>query len=479
MSHSKMSALERIESLFDDSTFVEIGGLIQARSTDYNMSAKKLPGDGVITGYGVINERMVYVYSQDGNVLGGSIGEMHAKKIAGIYDLAIRTGAPVIGMIDSTGLRLQESTDALGAFGSIFTRQAQASGKIPQITAIFGQCGGGSAVISALSDFTFMGKENGALFVNSPNSLLDNKGAKTDSSKAAYQADRAGNVDFVCESEEEMIQGIRNLVTLLPSDYDADDAYEENNDNLNRIIPELNDSEYDAHFLLSSIADRPAAGLAAYIEVKKMFAPDMVTALIRLNGETVGAIANQPVDGQKLISARGLEKAIRFVKFCDAFNIPILTVTNVTGTKAALHEERRLAGLLAQFTSALAGSTVAKVNLIAGEAYGTASIVMNSKVLGADFVLAWPDASVGMMDAEQAVRIMYADEINAAGDQLALIQEKTDQIKEEQSSALAAAKRGYIDDIIEPDATRKRLIAAFEMLFGKNVTNVRKKHSSI
>lgn len=479
MSHSKMSALERIESLFDDSTFVEIGGLIQARSTDYNMSAKKLPGDGVITGYGVINERMVYVYSQDGNVLGGSIGEMHAKKIAAIYDLAIRTGAPVIGMMDSAGLRLQESTDALGAFGSIFSRQAQASGKIPQICAIFGQCGGGSAVISALSDFTFMEKENGSLFVNSPNSILDNKEGKTDSSQAAYQADRAGNVDFVCESEDEMIAGIRSLINMLPSDYNSDDAYEDAQDSLNRIIPELNDSEYDAHFLLSSIADHTKAGQSTYLEVKKMYAPDMVTAFIRLNGETVGVLANQPVDGKKQMTAKGLEKAIQFVKFCDGFNIPMLTVTNVTGTKAALHEERRLAGLLAQFSCALAGSTVAKVNLVAGEAYGTAAIVMNSKMIGADFVLAWPDASVGMMDAEQAVRIMYADEIAEASDKLTLIREKTEQINEEQSSALAAARRGYIDDIIEPDATRKRLIAAFEMLYGKSVTNVRKKHSTV
>ena len=479
MSHSKMSALERIECLLDDSSFVEIGGLIQARSTDYNLGAKKLPGDGVITGYGVIDERMVYVYSQDASVLGGSVGEMHARKIAALYDLAIKTGAPVVGMIDSAGLRLQESTDALQAFGSIFARQAQASGRIPQICAVFGQCGGGSAVISALSDFTFMEKENAALFVNSPNSLMDNKEGKLDSSSADYQAEHAGNVDFVCESEEEMIAGIRSLINMLPSDYDADDAYDDLEDSMNRIIPELNESEYDAAYILSSIADRAGNGQSSYLEVKKMYAPDMITAFIRLNGETVGAVANQPVDGKKLLSARGLEKAARFVNVCDAYNIPILTVTNVAGCKAALHDERRLAGLLAGLASAFAGSTVPKVNLLAGEAYGTAAIVMNSKVIGADFVLAWPDASVGMMDAEQAVRIIYADEIASGEDQLAVIAEKTDQMREEQSSAIAAARRGYIDDIIEPDASRKRLIAAFEMLYGKNVTGIKKKHSTI
>ena len=474
MSHSKMSARERIENLFDDSTFVEIGSLVSARNTDYNLGAKKLPGDGVITGYGVIGDRMVYVYSQDGAVLGGSVGEMHAKKIAAVYDLAIKTGAPVIGMIDSSGLRLQEANDALQAFGTIFAKQAQASGRVPQICAVFGQCGGGSAVISALSDFTFMERENGALFVNSPNTLEDNKGAELDSGKADYQARRAGNVDFVCEDESEMLLKIRSLISMLPSDYEADDAFDEAKDDLNRIIPELNESEYDARFLLTSVSDH-----ASYIEVKEMYAPDMVTAFIRLNGETVGAIANQPVDDEKLLTSKGLQKAVKFIKFCDSFNIPILTVTNVTGLKPALHEERRLAGLLAQFTAVLSGSTVPRVNLVAGEAYGTAAIVMNSKVIGSDFVLAWPDASVGMMDAEQAVRIMYASEIAADEDQMGLIREKTDEYRELQSSALAAARRGYIDDIIEPDATRKRLIAAYEMLFGKKVINIKKKHSAV
>ena len=474
MSHSKMSARERIERLFDSSTFVETGSLICARSTDYNLGAKKLPGDGVITGYGIIDDRMVYVYSQDGDVLGGSVGEMHAKKIAAVYDLAIKTGAPVIGMVDSAGLRLQEANDALQAFGTIFAKQSQASGKIPQICAVFGQCGGGSAVMSALSDFTFMEKENGALFVNSPNALSDNKGGRLDSAEAEYQAIHAGNVDFLCENEEDMLAGIRRLISVLPSDYESDDAFDEVKDDLNRIITDLNDAEYDARYILSSISDHNF-----YIEAKDMFARDMVTAFIKLNGETVGALANQPVDGKKELTVKGIEKAVRFIKFCDSFNIPILTVTNVSGLKADLHEERRMAKMLAQLCSVLAGSTVPKVNLLAGEAYGTAAIVMNSKVIGADFVLAWPDASVGMMDAGQAVRIMYADEIRANEDQLAVIREKTDEYKELQSSALAAAKRGYIDDIIEPDATRKRLIAAFEMLFGKNVTAVRKKHSAI
>lgn len=474
MSNSKMSARERIEYLLDDQSFVEIGNLIEARNTDYNLGARKVKGDGVVTGYGVLNDRMVYVYSQDASALGGSVGEMHARKIADTYDMAMKMGVPVIGMIDCAGLRLQEAVDALHAFGTIFRKQAEASGKILQVCAVFGQCGGGSALMSAMSDFTLMEEKNGALFVNSPNTLDGNTAEKLDTSGARYQAEKAGNVDFVCESEEELLDQMRILIDVLPSDFESGDAEFECEDDLNRIIPELNDSEYDAKFLLSSISDE-----RLFVETKAGFAPEMVTAFIRLNGETVGAIANQPVDGEKVLSSKGLEKATGFVKFCDAFSLPILTVTNVNGLKANLHEERRLAKELARFTAELAGSTVPKVNLIAGEAYGTAGIVMNSKAVGADFVLAWPQASVGMMDASQAVRIMYAEEISASDNQNAVIAEKTAQYHQMQTSALAAAQRGYVDDIIEPDATRKRLIVAFEMLYGKKQLRDEKKHSTI
>ncbi|MCD8019463.1 MAG: carboxyl transferase [Clostridiales bacterium] len=474
MSNSKMSARERIEILLDDQSFVEIGNLVQARSTDYNLGAKKMPGDGVITGYGVLNGRMVYVYSQDASVLGGSVGEMHAKKIANIYDMAMKMGVPVIGMLDCSGLRLQEANDALQVFGIIFGKQVQASGKIPQICGVFGNCGGGSALMASLSDFVFMTKEGSSLYVNSPNVLAGNVQSKLDTSGSAYQAETAGNVDFVCETEEELIGQMRMLVDILPSDFESKDFAFESVDDLNRIIPELNDSEYDAKFLLQSISDE-----SFYMETKDMYAKDMVTAFIRLNGETVGVIANQALEGEKLLSTRGLDKAVKFIKFCDAFSLPILTVTDVKGIKANQHEERKLAKALAQFTAELAGSTVPKVNLIVGEAYGTAGIVMNSKAIGADFVLAWPDASVGMMDAEQAVRIMYADEIAAGEDQRAVIAEKTADYEEMQSSVSAAAQRGYVDDIIEPDATRKRLIAAFEMLYGKKESVEDKKHAAI
>ncbi len=470
MSNSKMSARERIDFLLEDNSFVELGSLISARSTDYNLGAKKVDGDGVITGYGYLADRMVYVYSQDASMLGGSVGEMHAKKIASLYDMAMKTGAPVIGLVDCAGLRLQEANDALEAFGSIFLKQVQASGKVPQITAVVGMSGGGSSVMTAMSDFTFMTKEGSALFVNSPNALEGNIQTKLDTASAAYQSEEAGNVDFVCETEEEMLQKIGTLLSFLPSDYDADDAYVECADDLNRVIADLNDAAYDAKFILSSIADGNL-----FVETKAGFAKEIVTGFLRLNGETVGAVAN----ADETVTADAFEKATAFVKFCDAFAIPVLTITNVAGMKASVEEEKKLAKAMAQFTAALASATVAKINLIAGKAFGTAGIVMNSKAIGADFVLAWPDASIGMMDASQAVRIIYSEEINAGKDQLAVIAEKTAEYEELQSSALAAAKRGYVDDIIEPDATRKRLIVAFEMLFGKKQELVKKKHTTI
>ncbi len=474
MGNSKMSAGDRIDYLLDDHSFVELGGYVSARNTDYNLGAKKVKGDGVITGYGMLDGRMVYVYSQDTAALGGSVGEMHAKKIARLYDLAMETGAPVIGMLDCAGLRLQEAYDALHAFGTIFNKQAKASGVIPQIAAVFGMCGGGSAVMSSLADFTLIEKENGSLFINSPNTFEGNSESKVNSASAEYQASKAGSVDFVCESEEELLATLKELVSVLPSDLAADDAFEETKDDLNRIIPELNDAEYDARFILSSISDDNL-----FIETKKEYGPEIVTGLIRLNGETVGAVASQPVEGETFLGYKGLAKARKFIRFCDAFSIPLLTITNVTGFQADLHQERRLGNAAAEFAAALAGCTVPRINLIAGKAYGTAAVLMNSRALGADFVLAWPDASVGMMDAGQAVRIIYGDELSASEDKGAFLAEKTAEYQEMQSSATAAAARGYVDDIIEPDASRKRLIAAYQMLFGKREEMPARKHAAL
>ena len=473
---SSNPASTRIATLLDAGSFVEIGGQVTARTTDFNMQEKKTPADGVITGYGVIDGNLVYVYSQDATVLKGAIGEMHAKKIANIYDMAMKMGAPVIGLIDCAGLRLQEATDALNAFGSFYYRQSMASGVIPQITAVFGKCGGGLAAAAALADFTFM-ETNGKLFVNSPNTLPGNEISKCDTSSATFQSEEAGLVDGV-GSEEEILENIRTLVCMLPANNEDNDSYEECTDDLNRVCEDIAGAAEDTSIALSMISDNNV-----FFETKKDYAKDMVTGFIRLNGITVGAVANRSkvydeegnvsAEYDGTLSARGCKKAAEFVKFCDAFGIPVLTLTNVKGLKATACSEKNLAKAMASLTYTFADATVPKVNVVIGKAYGSAYVTMNSKAIGADLVFAWPTAEIGMMEADMAAKIMYAD---ADADTL---KEKAAEYKELQSSPLSAARRGYVDTIIEPADTRKYVIGAFEMLFTKREERPSKKHGTI
>ena len=468
---------KRIASLLDENSFVEIGGYVTARNTDFNLSEKETPADGVITGYGVIDGSLVYVYSQDVSVLNGSIGEMHAKKITNLYDLAMKTGAPIIGLLDCAGLRLQEATDALNAFGEIYTKQVMASGVIPQITGIFGTCGGGLAVVPALTDFTFMEANKGRLFVNAPNALEGNEISKCDTSSAAYQSEHAGLVD-VMGSEEDILAQMRELVSMLPSNFEDNSSYIECTDDLNRVCPELENCAGDTSIALSQIADNQE-----FFEVKAEYAKDMVTGFIRLNGATVGCVANRSElyneEGEKtetfekVLSARGCKKAAEFIKFCDAFDIPVLTLTNVKGYKATKCSEANMARSAAELTNAYISATVPKVNVVVGEAFGSAYLTMNSKSTGADMVFAWPNAQIGMMDAKLAAKIMYADA------DAATINEKAAEYAMLQSSALSAAKRGYVDTIIQAEDTRKYVIGAFEMLFTKRENRPSKKHGTV
>ena len=471
------SAGKRIAELLDAGSFVEIGGAVTARNTDFNLQAKETPADGVITGYGVIDGNLVYVYSQDATVLNGSIGEMHAKKILKIYDMAMKMGAPVIGLIDCAGLRLQEATDALEAFGGLYLKQSMASGVIPQITAIFGTCGGGLAVIPGLTDFTFMESKSGKLFVNSPNALAGNEISKCDTSSADYQSEVAGLVDGV-GSETEILGQIRTLVTLLPANNEDDLSYEECTDDLNRVCPDLANAAEDTAIALAQIADNQS-----FFEVKSAFAKEMVTGFIRLNGVTVGAVANRTkvYDAQAQVVAEfdgsltvdGCKKAIDFVNFCDAFSIPVLTLTNVSGYCATKESEKNMARAAARLTYTFANATVPKVNVIVGKAFGSAYIAMNSKSIGADMVYAWPNSEIGMMEADLAAKIMYA------GEDASVIREKAAEYKELQSSPMSAARRGYVDSIVEPADTRKYLIGAFEMLFTKREDRPDKKHGTV
>ena len=470
-------ASQRITALLDENSFVEIGGLVTARSTDFNLKQTETPSDGVITGYGVIGGNLVYVYSQDASVLNGSVGEMHAKKIANLYDLALKTGAPVIGLIDSAGLRLQEATDALNGFGEIYLKQVKASGVIPQITAVFGSCGGGLALIPTLTDFTFMEGSKAKLFVNSPNALDGNSVSKCDTAAAKFQSEEAGIVDVVAD-EASVLAQIRELVAMLPANNQDDMSFEECTDDLNRACAEIANCVGDTSIALSQIADN-----GIVFEVKREYAKDMVTGFIKLNGVTVGAVANRTEvygeDGtvtekfDAVLSAAGCDKAADFINFCDAFEIPVLSLTNVKGFKADKCNEKKIAKAAARLTYAFANATVPKVNVIIGQAYGSAYVAMNSKAIGADITMAWPDAQVGSMDAKLAAKIICdgqgADAIEECAKEYAALQ----------TSASSAAKRGYVDQIVEPVDTRKYVIGAFEMLFTKREDRPAKKHGTV
>ena len=470
-------ASQRIAALLDANSFVEIGARITARATDFNLKQTETPADGVVTGYGVIDGNLVYVYSQDASVLNGSVGEMHAKKIANLYDLALKTGAPVIGLIESAGLRLQEATDALNGFGEIYKKQVMASGVIPQITAIFGSCGGGLALIPTLTDFTFMEEKNAKLFVNAPNALDGNTTEKCNSASAAFQSEEAGNVDVVAD-EATILGKIRALVSMLPANNEDDASFAECTDDLNRASAELANCVGDTAIALSTISDSNV-----FFEVKENYAKEMVTGFIKLNGMTVGAVANRTevydADGNvtdkfdAVLTKKGCEKAADFVNFCDAFEIPVLSLTNVKGYEATVCSEKGIAKAAAKLTAAFAGATVPKVNVIIGKAYGSAYVAMNSKAIGADITIAWPDAEIGMMDAKMAAKIICdgqgAEAIDACAAEYAKLQ----------TSVESAARRGYVDEIVEAADTRKYIIGAFEMLFTKREDRPAKKHGTV
>ena len=469
-------ASQRIEALLDANSFVEIGALVTARATDFNLKQSETPSDGVVTGYGVIDGNLVYVYSQDASVMNGSVGEMHANKIVRLYELAMKTGAPVIGLIDSAGLRLQEAADALNAFGEIYLKQTLASGVIPQITAVFGTCGGGLGLFPTMTDLTFMEEKSAKLFVNAPNALDGNVITKCDSSSAEFQSKESGIVD-VTGDEASVLEGIRKLVSFLPSN-NQEVAAVDCSDDLNRVTPELAGCVGDTAIALSILADG-----RDFLEVKAAYAKDMVTGFIRLNGATIGCVANRcevyDADGklaekmEPVLTVSGCEKAADFISFCDSFNIPVLSLTNVKGYEATVASEKGIARAVAKLTYAFANATVPKVNLILGKAYGTAYVAMNSKAIGADMTYAWPAAEIGTMDAKLAARIMYD------GQGAEVIDAKAAEYAALQTSAMSAARRGYVDQIVEAADTRKYIIGAFEMLCTKSEDRPEKKHGTV
>ena len=447
---STSKARQRIHSLLDANSFVEIGALVKARATDFNTAPAGEPSDGVITGYGLIDGKLVYVYSQDAGVLGGSIGEMHAKKIVGLYRMAMRTGAPVIGMIDSAGIRLQEGADALDAFGLIYAEQAKASGVIPQISAVFGTCGGGLALFPAMTDFVLM--ENDAkLFVNSPNAFAGNREDLDDTASAASKA-AAGDVDFV-GSQDEIMGQIRCLIGMLPSN-NEDEAAADSADDLNRVCASAASFVEDPRAAMFEIADN-----GIFFEMKKDYAKEMFTALAFLGGTTVGFVANRSAafdeKGEKAeefgpaLTTAGCAKAAAMVRFCDAFEIPVISLTNASGFAVSKEEE-----------------------VVTRRAGGSAYAVMNSKALGADLTLAYPDASIGILEGKYAAPVLC----DGTAEEIAETAKAYDAM---QNSIEYAAARGYVDQIVDPSEIRKYLIGAVEVLFSKREALPSRKHASI
>ena len=470
---STSKARQRILSLLDANSFVEIGAMVKARATDFNTAPAGEASDGVITGYGLIDGRLVYVYGQNADILGGSIGEMHAKKIVGLYRLAMRTGAPVIGLIDSAGLRLQEGMDALEAFGAIYAQQAKASGVIPQVSVIYGNCGGGLALFPAMTDFTFM--ESGAkLFVNSPNAIAGNYEDKNNTAAASKKA-AAGDVDFV-GTEEEIAEQVRALIGMLPSN-NEDDAAQDCTDDLNRDCPSAAAFVEDPRAAMFEIADG-----GQFFETRKDFAKEMVTGIARLGGTTVGIIANRSAcfdeTGAKAeefgaaLTTAGCSKASALVRFCDAFEIPVITLTNAAGFAATEAEENTVASAAAGLAAAFAGATVPKINVITKRAAGSAYAVMNSKALGADLTFAYTDASVGILAGKFAAPVLCS----GSSEEIAETAKAYDAL---QNSIDAAAAHGYVDQIVEPASIRRYLIGAVEVLYSKREALPSRKHASI
>lgn len=463
LAKGKLTARDRITKLLDENSFVEIGAFIKSRSTAFNMNDCDTPADGVVCGYGTVNGQLIYVYSQDATVMNGSIGEMHAKKITKTYDDAIKMRVPIVGFIDTVGLRLQESIDALDGYGQIFSKCIEAQGIIPQLNVICGDCAGGVSFIAGLADFVAISNKNGKMFLNSPNTL-DDKAATFDTVAASnVHLTESGLADFGEDSEECLIERIQKLLEYLPSNCEEEVPCYTCQDDLNRVDASLNQFDFSSTSIteiVKSIVDENE-----YLEVKSRYGENALVAFGRLNGTTIGIIANK----EKVLDYKATKKVTEFIELCQKFNIPIVSLTNIEGFESSVHTEKlgiikEVSKLVYAFTHA----TVPKVNVILNNAYGSAYLVMNSKHIGADYVYAWPTASVGTMNAESAVKIMYSEEIKNADAPAEMVASKIVEFEEQNSNAYAVAARGYIDDIIEPAATRKRVIAALEVLCTKH-----------
>jgi acetyl-CoA carboxylase carboxyltransferase component len=481
----KLTARERLDRLFDPGTFREGDMFVTHRCTNFGMENVEIPADGVITGYGKVDGRPVFAFSQDFTSRAGSLGEMHAKKICKVMDMALKAGAPCVGINDSGGARIQEAVDALSGYGQIFYRNSLASGVIPQISAIMGTAAGGAVYSPAMTDFIFMVKGTSYMFITGPQVIKSVTGEEIsfeDLGGAVAHSEKSGVCHFACESEEDAIGRIKTLLSFLPSNNMEDPPIVATGDDRNRIDPALDEiipdnpnKSYEMRDVIRSIVDN-----GEFFEPHEYYAPNILIGFARLDGRSIGIIANQPAYMGGALDINASDKASRFIRFCDAFNVPLLTIADVPGYLPGSDQEwggiiRHGAKLLWVYSEA----TVPKLLLVTRKDYGGSYLAMCSRDLGADMALAWPTAQIAVMGAAGAANIIHRKEIDAAEDKAAKRQEKIAEYDEMFSNPYRAANRGYIDGVIVPSETRPRLIDALEILCTKREQRPPKKHGNI
>lgn len=481
----KMTARERLQHLFDEGTFVETDAFIKNRCTRFGMDKLDLEGESVVTGYGNIEGRVVYAYSQDFTISGGSLGEMHSKKIVKAMDSAAKVGAPIVGLNDSGGARIQEAVDALNGFGDIFYRNSIYSGVVPQISAIMGPCAGGAVYSPALTDFIFMVDQTSQMFITGPQVIKTVTGeivSAEDLGGAMTHNSISGNAHFMADSELECLNSIRKLIQFLPSNsmekapvFQVEDDINRKLEELDNLIPDNPNHPYDMLDVITPIVDD-----GDFMQYQQYFATNLITGFARINGRSVGIVANQPNVMAGCLDMNSGDKAARFIRTCDAFNIPLLTFVDVPGFLPGTTQEyggiiRHGAKILYSYSEA----TVPLVAVITRKAYGGAYLAMCSKALGADMVFAWPTAEVAVMGPEGAVNIIFRNDISKAEDKAATKKKILEEYQAEFATPYKAAERGFVDDVINPRSTRQRIIDAFNMLEGKREKRPAKKHSNI
>ncbi len=481
----KLTARERLDILLDEGTFVELQPFVKHRATNFGMDKQEGPGEGVVTGYGMINGRLVYVFAQDFTVFGGALGEMHAKKIANIMDLAANNGAPVIGLNDSGGARIQEGVVSLDGYGHIFYRNSIYSGVVPQISVILGPCAGGAVYSPAITDFVFMVEQTSQMFITGPKVIETVTGEKITSENlggAKVHSSISGVAHFTAPTEEEVLGEVRRLLSFLPQNYKEEApalAYQgEDGDWLEEIIesvPVAGTKVYDVKKLLELIVDHND-----FLEVQPDFARNIVVGYGRINGQSVGLIANQPKVMAGGLDIDSSDKLARFIRTCDAFNIPLITFVDVTGFFPGINQEH--GGIIrhgAKILYAYSEATVPKISIITRKAYGGAYVALNSKAIGADVVYAWPNAEIAVMGPEGAANIIFAKEIEQSDNPVATRQAKIAEYREKFANPYVAAENGMVDDVIDPRETRKHLKQSLAMLKNKREQRPGKKHGNI